>query len=159
MKEVMEQYGNILFAVIVGVLMITFLTRTRIGEYQGIYRLAGAVLDEESRNLLMEKRPEASAEYGKTAIPKVVCGMEQEIRKGILIRMEDICQAFDWKGEEIPVQIISFRKQNGEPCTWTESHMESYVKFPESGVYCIGVRVADTMGRETYAIVTVPVQE
>lgn len=159
MKEVMEQYGSILLAALTGVLMITFLMGMRQGEYRGIHGIAGAMLEAESRDLLMEEQTAAFEVYGKTAVPQFVSNMEHEIKKGTQIRLDDICKALDWNGNEIPVWIVALYKQNGEPCTWSEQDMKSYVQFPESGIYYIQVRAMDAMGREQCAVITVPVQE
>ncbi|MST74316.1 hypothetical protein FYJ75_04605 [Roseburia sp. MUC/MUC-530-WT-4D] len=159
MKEVMEQYGSILLAALTGVLMITFLMGMRQGENRGIHGIAGAVLEAEGRDLLMEEQTNAFAEYRKTAVPQFVSSMEREIKKETKIRLDEICKALDWNGNEIPVWIVALHKQNGEPCTWSEQDMKSYVQFPGSGIYYIQVRAMDAMGREQCAVITVPVQE
>ncbi len=159
MKEVMEQYGSILIAALTGVLMITFLMGMRQGEYRGIQGIAGAALEAESRDLLKEKQTDAFFEYRKTAVPQFVSTMEYEIRKETKIPLEDLCKALDGNGNEIPVWMVGVYKQNGEPCTWSEQDMESYVQFPGSGIYYIQVRAMDAMGREQCAVITVPVQE
>ena len=98
-------------------------------------------------------------EYRKTAVPQFVSTMEYEIRKETKIPLEDLCKALDGNGNEIPVWMVGLYKQNGEPCTWSEQDMESYVQFPGSGIYYIQVRAMDAMGREQCAVITVPVQE
>jgi len=161
MKEIYEQYGAVMIAILVGAILFGLLGVTASGMLMNgvhsMYLRGGAreVLRAEntmeaSENLLYQYEKRAGITVRQIPGATFTAGENRTISSVIEVKNKD--------GDFIPFDIIRISNVNGDTVFPRESLNGLTVCFEQEGVYEVMLSAIDLNGCEQYAILKLPVQ-
>ncbi len=156
MKEVLEQYGGIILAMVVGLGILYLLFSAPYMEQRTMPQTIGEYMCQAQRECLQGTNNAAFTSAKENGKPSIVYRAESPIVCGEVIPVDRNLIAKSKNGERLPLKIIHIE---GESCQVYEREQQILWRFDNAGMYTALVRAYDAMGNEQIAQVTIPVNE
>ena len=158
MKTVFSEYGSVMMAGLIAVLLILMVSRGRVWEAKTLPQVTGEFLSMDNQALLVEGGTMTFVDYCKKVKPQINV-RDYRIYAGDSIPISSLFTAKDHRGKEISLAIMeaSFKSGTGDK----EGEVifdNSKLRFTAPGVYEMALVATDDEYRCTRATVSIPVQ-
>ncbi len=160
MKQIMENYGGTIIAIMV-MGAILFLLGTYTYGNATLSQNAIGFLANESIESMAKKQNEGVAflQYKKRKSPEISFIENYEIRTEEYVPVEACFKAENFEGERIPVEVISIIDIQERNLSVYEYNGKTCFYFELPGVYQVYVKATDEENQTSYAMVKVPVNK
>lgn len=158
MKEIFEQYGGTVLAVIAALAVLGILQGYGKVHPGGMWQTAGEVLGQQTNQTIQVFGAVELERFFQRTLPVITYRKESPVYCDARIRLEDHFKAEDAEYRNIISNIIALVDEEGFPCDLERTASGTYKVFDRAGVYRVFIKAEDSVGRSQVSAICFPVQ-
>lgn len=158
MKEIFEQYGGTLLAVIAALAVLGLLQGYGKAYPGGMWQAAGEALGQQTNQTIQVFGTAELERFFQKTLPVINYRKESPVYCNVRTRLEDHFKAEDAECRNIIPNIITLLDEEGFPCELERTDSGTYKIFDHAGVYRVFIKAEDSAGRNQVSAICFPVQ-
>ncbi len=158
MKEIFEQYGGTVLAIVAALAVIGVLQGYHMPESTGVWKAAGKALGQQTNQTLQILGTVELERFFQRTLPVISYRKEAPVYYNMRIRLEDHFKAEDAECRNLVPNIIALLDEEGFSCELERTSGGTYKNFDTAGVYRVFIEAEDSAGRKRISAICFPVQ-
>ena len=158
MKEIFEQYGGTILAVIAALAVLGILQGYGKAHPGGVWQAAGEALGQQTNQTIQVLGAAELERFFQRTLPVITYRKEVPVYCDTRIRLEDHFKAVDSEYRNMIPDIIALVDEEGFPCNLERTGSGTYKVFERAGVYRVFIKAEDSAGRSQVSAICFPVQ-
>ena len=157
MKQVFEQYGGAVVAVLLATVIYVFFLQENILQGKTIPQLLGEVLSYSVEE--EDVRSDAFAKYMQEGAPRICRREGVWMRCNERVELTDLFEAQSARGLDLPIYLQQAWTLSGETIDLGASEDRTSICISQAGVYWLQLYAVDEKGNETRVMLKLPVNK